>query len=80
MMLSGRKDTNSHYDIFNLESMVDAVAFCKRLMRPEAQEHISCFALQFDLWYKMLSRASEEKFSDIDDGEGTAASDGEVIK
>lgn len=50
--------------------MADAAAFCKQVMRPDAQGHLFCSALTFRKCYKIISRTRLEAKSDSDDGEG----------
>lgn len=52
--------------------MADAAAFCKQVMRPDAQGHLFCSVLTFRKCYKITSRTRLEEDSDSDDDEGIA--------
>lgn len=43
----GRKDADSHYDVFTPESLADAVAFRKRVLGSEDRSDLFCSAQQF---------------------------------
>lgn len=57
--------------------MADAVALSEREMRPGAHGHLFCFALEFLKWYKTMSRARREEYSDSDGGQDIATKENE---
>lgn len=57
-----------------------AVAFCKRVMRPQAHGHLFCSPSQFGQWYRVWSNAREEEESDSNAGESIASKENERKK
>lgn len=60
--------------------MADLAGSCKRVMKSGAHGYLSCSALLFGQWYKMLLMTREEEDSDTHGGKSIPTKDGEAKK
>lgn len=67
------KDPNFHHNVFNIQSVVDAVLLFKRVVIQGTRGHLCLFAIQVGQCYEILSKAKTEKERDSDDCESSEA-------